>query len=126
MIVRLKSLVGNACVVASVLAGACSLQAGVLYVPNASFESPGAPSDTPYATPDLDQWQKSPGSDFLAGSFTNVTIPGQHIDNCDGNNGAFLFANPGVALFQDYNTVYGTNVTPNHAFNSKFNVGHAY
>ena len=33
---------------------------------------------------------------------------------------------PEVALFQDYDSIYGTNTTPSHAFNARFNVGSAY
>src|SRR5664279_1196846 len=35
------------------------LQAGTLYLPNASFESPVVPPVSPYAGPDMDSWQKS-------------------------------------------------------------------
>jgi hypothetical protein len=63
--------------------------------------------------------------DSLMGQFFNAPLP-TFIDNCDGNQAAFLFAVPQVALFQDHNTVYGTNTTPSHAFNARFNVGYSY
>jgi hypothetical protein len=60
------------------------------------------------------------------GSFYNVPFPGLFIDNCDGSQAAFLFVWPEAGLFQDYNSISGTNTTPSHAFNAKFNVGRSY
>ena len=122
------------------LAGAATtLHGGALYVPNYSFESPTVPPVSPYAVPGIDSWQKSPQPAWydpsqnddtpwedLTGTFYNVPFPGEFIDNCDGNQAAFLFALPGVALFQDYNSLSGTNTVPSHAFNAKFNVNSAY
>jgi hypothetical protein len=101
------------------------VQAGPLFLPNASFESPVVPPVSPYAIPDLDAWQKSPQPGwyeptnnyntpwaYLMGTFYNVPFPGVFIDNCDGSQAAFLFAFPEVALFQDCS--------------SKFNAGSAY
>ena len=101
------------------------LQAGPLFLPNASFESPVVPPVSPYAIPDLDAWQKSPQPgwyeptnnfdtpwDDLMGTFYNVPFPGVFIDNCDGSQAAFLFAYPEVAIFQDCS--------------SRFNVSSAY
>ncbi|HLH55751.1 MAG TPA: hypothetical protein VKY92_19275 [Verrucomicrobiae bacterium] len=114
-------------------------QAGAVAVPNGSFETPVVPPVSPYAGPDIDDWQKSPQPSwydpsqnsntpwaYLMGEFYNVSFPGQFIDNCDGNQAAFLFALPDVALFQDYSSVYGTNTLPSHSFNAKFNVGSSY
>jgi len=130
--------VATLCTVALVT-GAGSLQAATLYIPNSSFESPGAPTVSPYAGPEIDSWQKSPqpgwydpsqNNDtpwaYLMGAFYNVPFPGQFIDNCDGNQAAFLFALPEAGLFQDFSSIYGTNTAPNHAFNTKFNVGKSY
>jgi hapalindole biogenesis HpiC1 cyclase-like protein len=130
--------------VAGVLIGTALLwngvaQSGAIAVPNYSFESPAVPPVSPYAGPDVDYWQKSaqpvwynptnnnntPWS-YLMGCFYNVMFPGQFIDNCDGSQAAFLFAVPEAALFQDYNSIYGTNTIPSHAFNAKFNVGSSY
>ncbi len=115
------------------------ITAGTIYIPNASFESPVVPPVSPYAAPDMDYWEKSPQPAWydpaqnyntpwadLMGTFYNVPFPGTFIDNCDGNQAAFLFALPQVALFQDYDSVYGTNTTPSHAFNARFNPGSAY
>jgi hypothetical protein len=60
------------------------------------------------------------------GEFYNVQFPGQFIDNCDGSQAVFLFALPEAAVFQDYSSVYGTNVVASHAFNAKFNAGSSY
>ena len=120
-------------------AGPATLRAGTIYVPNGSFESPVVPPVSPYAGPDMDYWQKSPQPAWydpsqnyntpwedLMGAFYNVPFPSLFIDNCDGTQAAFLFALPDVALFQDYDSIYGTNTTPSHAFNAKFNIDRAY
>ena len=128
-------------VVGMVALTACAgtLRAGTIYLPNASFESPLVPPVSPYAGPDMDSWQKSPQPvwydpsqnyntpwDYLMGTFYNVPYPGTFIDNCDGSQAAFFFALPDVALFQDYDSISGTNTTPSHAFNAKFTVNRAY
>jgi hypothetical protein len=112
---------------------------GVIYVPNGSFESPAAPQVNPYAGPDMDAWQKTPQPswyypsnyndspwEYQMGEFYNVPFPGSFIDNCDGIQAAFVFALQGAGLFQDYNSLSGTNTVPSHAFNAKYNVGRAY
>lgn len=114
-------------------------EADTIAIPNSSFESPAVPAVTPYASPEMDGWQKSDqpawydpaqNSDtpwaYLMGEFFNVPFPGQFIDNCDGAQAAFFFALPGAALFQDYDTVSGTNTTPTHAFNARFVAGRSY
>ena len=117
------------------------LQAGTISIPNASFESPVVPTNATPALPDMDYWQKAPqpvwydpgsfgGSpwDTLTGTFYNfhTSPPDTFIDNCDGTQAAFLFAVPQNAIFQDYNSIYGTNITPSHAFNATFHVGSSY
>ena len=103
-------------------------------IPNSSFESPIVPPVAPYAGPDMDSWQKTPQPawydpsqnfdtpwSYLMGTFYNVPTPDKFIDNCDGIQAAFLFALPEAGIFQDYNSISGTNTTPSHAFNAKFN-----
>ncbi len=120
-------------------ASAFPLHAGQLSVPNGSFESPQVPPEAPYAGPDIDQWQKTPQPnwynpsnnsntpwEYLMGQFYNVPFPGQFIDNCDGSQAAFLFALPEAGLFQDYDSVYGTNATPAHAFAASYQAGSSY
>jgi hypothetical protein len=123
----------------AILVGVHVAKGGPIFVPNNSFESPVVPQVSPYAAPDIDYWQKSAQPawynptnnnntpwEYLMGSFFNVPFPGQFIDNCDGSQAAFLFAVPDAALLQDYDTIYGTNTSPSHAFNAKFNVGSSY
>ena len=125
--------------IAALTASTTPLLAGTIAIPNASFESPVVPPVSPYAFPDMDYWQKSPQPGWydptnnfntpwedLMGTFYNVPFPGTFIDNCDGTQAAFLFAVPDSALFQDYDSIYGTNTTPSHAFNARFNVNSAY
>ena len=121
------------------LAASAPLQAGNLYLPNASFEAPVVPQVNPYAIPDLDAWEKSAQPDWydpsqnydtpwaaLMGTFYNVPFPGEFIDNCDGNQAAFIFALPGTAIFQDYNSMDEASTNASHGFNAKFNVGRSY
>ena len=113
---------------------ALSLRAGPVPVPNASFESPV----TTYVDTRIDSWQKTPKPswyvetqpgewDQLVGLFLN-TPPNdpRHIDNCDGTQAIWLFAVPEAGLFQDYDSTDGTNTTPTHAFDAKFEVGKSY
>ncbi len=108
----------------------------VIAVPNFSFESPVVPQVNPYAIPDMDGWEKSaqpywydPSQNYdtpwedLMGTFFNVPYPGEYIDNCDGIQAAFIFALPGAAIFQDYNSIGDTSTNASHAFNAKFTVG---
>ena len=120
-------------ILAGLLMGTGLVQAGGLYLPNASFESP----TTDFADPRIDGWQKSPQPDWwdpsaaswdqLSGVFAN-TAPGSSdsIVNCDGAQAAFLFALPGVALFQDYNSTDWADPVPTHAFDAKFTPGLGY
>lgn len=103
-------------------------------VPNNSFESPR----TDFADPRMDGWQKAPepawyqgGNGFpwdqLVGQFFNTPRGNSnHIDNVEGKQAAFLFALPDVAIFQDYNSLAGTNAIPNHDFNVRFEIGKSY
>ncbi len=111
-----------------------AVQAGAVIVPNGSFESP----KTPFADPRMDGWQKAPepawymgGGGFpwdqLVGQFLNTTNGSPtRIDNMDGDQAAYLFALPEVALFQDDNTISGTNSAPTHRFNARFETGKSY
>ena len=119
---------------ATLMAWAGKLQAGVIYIPNASFEQP----DTVFGSPDNDFWQESPTPSFwdemvygpwtyLAGVFQNDTNGSPvYIVNIDGQQGAYLFAQPTVALFQDYDSIFGTNTNALHDFDARFEVGKSY
>ena len=108
--------------------------AETIEIPNASFESP----PTALVDPRIGSWQKTPKPfwydestgflwDQLLGVFQN-TAPGSadHIDNCDGNQALYLFAVPQAGLFQDAQSIDGTNTVPSRAFASKFEVGKSY
>jgi len=110
---------------------ALAVHAGPVAIPNASFEAPLVPRESPYAIPAMAEWQITPqpmGYDsstngpweFHFGTFYNVPFPGYFIDNADGEQAAFLFAVPEAGLFQDYNS------SPSHAFDATFEVGNAY
>ena len=90
-------------------------------VPNYSFESP----ETQFVDVNIASWQKSPQPfwydnssgyywEQLTGIFANSQDPNDptRIDNCDGTQGAWLFALPDVALSQD--------------LEEKFEAGHCY
>ncbi len=103
-------------------------------LPNASFESPA----TPFADPRTDAWQKAAepawyqgGGGFpwdqLVGQFLNTTNgSADHIDNMEGSQAIFLFALPEVAVFQDYDSVDFSHVTPGHEFAARFEPGKSY
>ena len=110
------------------------LFAGSITIPNASMESP----TTFFVTLNIDSWQKTPKPDSwdesVSGGWTNLvgvfknTAPGSsdHIDNCDGNQAIWLFANTEAGLFQDYDSVDYDDIAPTHAFNATFQTGKAY
>jgi thiamine pyrophosphokinase len=115
----------------TVWTGSCL--AATIYVPNGSFESP----ETDFAGPQMDGWQKAPQPiwyndpmfpwEQLMGQFLNTSNGApNHIDNVDGRQAAFLFALPQVGIFQDYNTISGTNSTPAGQFNAQFEAGKSY
>jgi hypothetical protein len=116
---------------------AVAVHAGTVAIPNASFEAPLVPRESPYAIPAMAEWQITPQPieydpstngpwELHFGTFYNVPFPGYFIDNLDGEQAAFLFAVPEAGLFQDYNSLSETNTTPSHAFNATFEVGSAY
>ncbi|HVK59747.1 MAG TPA: hypothetical protein VM735_13260 [Candidatus Kapabacteria bacterium] len=103
-------------------------------VPNGSFEAP----DTDFADPRMDNWQKAPepawyqgGGGFpwdqLIGQFLNTPRgESNHIDNFDGEQGAFLFALPDVAISQEFAPLHTTNTALAPDFNGTYEVGKAY
>src|SRR5262249_46346488 len=102
-------------------------------LPNNSFESP----ETDFASPFMDSWQKSPQPFWyndprfpwfqLVGQFLNTSNGSpDHIDNVDGEQGAYLFALPDVSIFQDDISIGGTNTEPTHAFSLTYERGNSY
>lgn len=119
-----------------VLVGFLSLaaQAGRNYIPNHSFESP----ETPFVDQRIDSWQRTPKPfwydesggftwEQLTGTFLN-TPPGtnNHIHNIDGKQAIYLFAVPTVGIFQDFNSIPGTNSSADHKFDARFESGKSY
>jgi hypothetical protein len=117
--------------------------AASIVVPDYSFESP----PTSFAGPDIDSWQKTPQPAWwvdtvvtnsaggtnsftwadLTGEFLNTPVGApDHIDNCDGAQALFLFADPQVGVFQDYDSTDWTNSLPTHAFDATFEAGRSY
>ncbi|MBL9166110.1 MAG: PEP-CTERM sorting domain-containing protein [Verrucomicrobiales bacterium] len=99
------------------LAVGSSVSGQSIAVPNASFESPTTPPGFP-AFPQVDQWQKTPEVpgiplpggitwDQLSGVFPNTPAgSGNHIDNLDGAQAAYILAIPGVGLYQSLSTSF--------------------
>ena len=124
----------SGCGVAAGLVGAVNAHPGLLVVPNASFELPA----TPFVNVDIAEWEEAPKPpwfdenagftwDQLTGVFKN-TAPGapDHITNLHGNQAAWLFARPDVAIYQDYETIGGGASEPSRAFDVRFEEGRAY
>lgn len=104
----------SAGIVALAFAGG-NVSANIIPVPNGSFESPALPVVPPYASPVISTWQKAAapawwlGSGYTAeqwdqsvGVFVNVG----GVANADQNQLAFMFATPGVELYQDLPDVF--------------------
>jgi hypothetical protein len=118
-----------------VLLPAGLLQAETLHVPNASFESPtvfflvSTVFDSWERTPQSTNWDENVSGPWTnqTGIFKNTAVGSpDHIDNCDGLQAGWLFATPGVGLFQDYNSMDWDDPAPTHAFDSQYEVGKAY
>jgi len=130
---RLKRLLLQTCCWL-LLARSAVLLAGPISVPNGSFEAP----TTFFVSTVFDSWQRTPQPEWwnenATGPWTNLTgifkntAPGSadHIANCDGNQGVWLFANPEVGLFQDYDSMDWNDPAPTRAFSVTYEVGKAY
>jgi hypothetical protein len=88
-----------------------------VYIPNGSFESPAVPNAPPYASPNISDWQRLPvptwwtsygytDDAWTQSSGIFVNVPFAPIDDCDGNQLAFMFSVPGYALYQDLAATY--------------------
>jgi hypothetical protein len=110
----------------ALFAGAGGLPAADLQVPNGSFESPTPPPGFP-AYPLVDSWQKSAQPAWfdptntggitwqqLSGVFPNTSPSSpDHIDNMTGNQAAYMFALPEVALFQELTSTFQVGLAYN-------------
>lgn len=117
-----------------------TLFASTVAIPNASFESQPAPSPyvPPYVELRVDAWQKTPTPfwwdeiaygpwDQLIGLFANAPFGDpSRLDNCDGNQAMYLFANPQVGVFQDFDSTDWSTTVPSRAFNATFEAGKSY
>ena len=114
----------------TLLALADGLRAGAIYVPNGSFELPFV-SDAEVEATNMISWETfPPQSDGAIGVFVNDPaytndVPNDYIYNCDGNQVAYIFNDPGLALFQDYQAVDSTG-TPSQAFSANYEAGKSY
>ncbi len=127
-------LLCQTCLVLLLLVRNGALQAGPIHVPNASFEAPA----TLFVSLLFDSWQRLPQpvgwDENVSGPWTNLTgifkntAPGSadHIENCDGNQAVWLFANPDAGLFQDYDSMDWDDPAPTHAFDAKYEAGKSY
>ncbi|HZM03059.1 MAG TPA: hypothetical protein VFC44_08535 [Candidatus Saccharimonadales bacterium] len=99
-----------------------------IYIPNASFELPV----TDFVATNMVSWETVPPlpqeTQGAIGVFYNNPLygPGGYIVNADGNQAAYIFAETGLAMFQDYNSQDSSQTAPSHAFNAKFEVGRSY
>jgi hypothetical protein len=63
----------------------------------------------------------------LTGVFLNTTNGSpDHIANLDGDQAMYLFALPEVGVFQDYDSIGGTNSSPSNEFDATYQVGRSY
>ena len=95
-------------------------QTVAITVPNYSFDSPALPYAPPYASPEIDDWQKSPVAAWWtaagysaeqwtdsAGVFVNVSF--EPVAAADGSYPAqlaFMFSAPGYELYQTLGNTY--------------------
>jgi hypothetical protein len=109
-----------------ILLGGNMVRAQSIYVPNADFGLPVVTDfDTDVAT-NMISWEASPQQNYGAiGVFLNAPDDGLFIVNCNGTQAAYIFEEPGLALFQDYDAVDSTGA-PSHAFSAMYEVGKSY
>lgn len=110
------------------------LRAGSISIPNGSFESPA----TFFVSINFNNWQKTPKwegwNETNAGPWNNLTgiftndarSVADYITNCHGTQAAWLFANPEVGLFQDYDSQDWNDPVPTHDFDARFEPGKFY
>ena len=119
-----------------VAAASADLQAQLIPVPNASFESPSAVGQPFGVNVLIDSWQKAAKPDYFDAIETNFGIfwaqtAGAFVEtnpylNRDGTQAAYLLSFPQVALFQDYNTRDWNDVAPTHDFDAIYEPGRSY
>lgn len=129
-----RALLSSAASVVLLGVGSGTGLAQQIAVPNGSFELP----ETNFADPLMDAWQKSAqpawytgGDEFpweqLMGQFRNPDFGEDgHTVDMDGNQAAFMFAYPEVAIFQDAIETTTTGDAPESGVNARFEAGKVY
>lgn len=121
----------RAALASTALGAVLTVSAGVIPVPNGSFEAP----ETEYAAPMINDWETMPqpawyDEEQWGGPWyqtTGVFLNAEPIkQNMDGDQGVFFFALPQVAIFQDYNSKDYSQAQPARAFDVIFEPGLAY
>jgi hypothetical protein len=131
-LIRIRSAILATMLAYAACAG--TLRGGTIPIPNGSFELPAVS----FVDTFIDSWQKTPKPDeydeskgflwsYLTGTFKNTPpTSSDHLDNCDGKQAIWMFADPGVGLFQDYDSTDSMGTPPTHAFNATFEAGKSY
>ncbi|MGD0814904.1 MAG: hypothetical protein ABSA83_14965 [Verrucomicrobiota bacterium] len=117
-----------------ILPGAAGVRAQSINVPNADFGLPVVTYEE-IALPEMISWEMVENPEQAEygeiGVFVNNPaytndVPDDYIYNCDGTQAAYIFADVGLAIFQDYDSVDSTGGPPSHAFNATYQVGKSY
>jgi hypothetical protein len=109
-----------------ILPGGNMVRAQSVYVPNADFGLPVVTDQGTDVALNMISWEASPQQNYgEIGVFGNLPDDGEFIVNCDGPQAAYIFEDPGLALFQDYDAVDSTGA-PSHAFSATYQAGSSY
>jgi hypothetical protein len=128
-IYRMKILSRAFLATALVLLACNAVRAQSIYVPNAYFSLPVVTDPLTDVATNMISWGTfPPDADGEIGVFGNLPIltnVGEYIFNCDGPQAAYMFDDPTIALFEDYDAVDSTG-TPSHTFTATYQVGQSY
>ncbi|MGP8201728.1 MAG: hypothetical protein ACLQU4_19735 [Limisphaerales bacterium] len=114
--------------------GGTGVRAQSIYVPNADFGLPVVTYEE-IALPEMISWEtvETPeqADNGEIGVFVNNPayandVPDDYLYNCDGTQAAYVLADYGLAIFQDYDSVDSSGGPPSHAFNATYQVGKSY
>jgi hypothetical protein len=131
----LSSVYFRGAAVFGLLIRCCATRASTnLAIPNYSFETPV----TSFVNTHIDEWSKIPKPDYyvesggftwdqVAGTFVNDP-PSQsdHIDNCDGDQAIYIFADPLVTVFKDYESSDWSHANALHDFPAIYETNKSY
>lgn len=97
-----------------------------IYVPNADFGQPPVTDFDTDVNTNMVSWETFPPQTYGAiGVFGNLPDDGEYITNCDGSQGAYIFNEGGLAMFQDYTAVDSTG-TQSTNFSATYEAGKSY